>query len=249
MVMKSITFVIITLVSGAIAGTILGIINQALVEPYIDRAVSIETQNVIKEGEIVDPIELHDYRLWQKGGEIVAGTVLGISFAALFGIVFMYGRSSILLHSNSNTKKAMILAGIMWFVLFLVPALKYPANPPAVGDPETIYYREILFIAFLAISGFSTLGLALVYRKLGIATSNKNKKIIVIPLAYAAIMIVAFLILPPNPDEITAPMDLVQGFRFASAFTMSIFWILLGLIFGALWDKFKPHETAKLATV
>ena len=70
-----------------------------------------------------------------------------------------------------------------------------------------------------------------------------------IPLVYTAIMIVAFLILPPNPDEITAPMDLVQGFRVASAFTMSVFWGLLGLIFGAFWDKFKPHETPKLATV
>ena len=248
-ILKAITFVIITLVSGAIAGTILGIINQALVEPYIDRAISIETQNAIKEGEVVDPIELQDYRLWQKGGEIAAATILGISFAALFGIVFVYSRSSILSHSNSNLKKAIILAGIMWFVLFLIPALKYPANPPAVGDPETIYYRESLFIAFLAISGFSTLGLAFVYRKLGSVASNKNKKIIMIPLVYAAIMIVAFLILPPNPDEITAPMDLVQGFRFASAFTMSIFWGLLGLIFGEFWDKFKPHETAKLATV
>jgi predicted cobalt transporter CbtA len=247
--MKTIIFVIITLVSGAIAGTILGIINQALVEPYIDRAISIETQNAIKEGEVVDPIGLQEYRLWQKGGEITAATILGISFGALFGIVFVYSRSSILSHSNSNTRKAIVLAGITWLVLFLVPALKYPANPPAVGDPETIYYREILFIAFLAISGFSALGLAFAYRKLGISTSNKNKKIIMILLVYAAIMIVAFLILPPNPDEITASMDLVQGFRFASAFTMSVFWGLLGLIFGALWDKFKPHETAKLATV
>lgn len=137
--MKTITFVIITILSGAIAGTILGIINQVLVEPYIDRTISIETQNAIKEGEVINPVELQNYRLWQKGGETVAGTILGISLSALFGIVFLYGRSSILLHSNSNTKKALMLAGIMWFVLFLIPALKYPANPPAVGDPETIY--------------------------------------------------------------------------------------------------------------
>ena len=41
-------------ISDAIAGTILGAINQALVEPYIDRAITIETQNAIKEGEVVD---------------------------------------------------------------------------------------------------------------------------------------------------------------------------------------------------
>ena len=85
--LNAITFVIITLLSGAIAGTILGAINQALVEPYIDRAISIETQNVIKEGEVVGSVELQNYRLWQKGGELAAGTNLGMSLGALFGIV------------------------------------------------------------------------------------------------------------------------------------------------------------------
>jgi predicted cobalt transporter CbtA len=246
--LKAITFVIITLLSGAIAGTILGIINQVLVEPYIDRAISIETQNAIKGGEVIDPFELREYRIWQKGGEIVAGTILGLSVGALFGIVFIYGRNLLLPNSNSNIRKALVLAGIMWFVLFLVPALKYPSNPPAVGDPETIYYRESLYIGLLAISGFAALGLALLYRKLGIIAENKRNRIIVIPLIYAAIIVGAFIILPPNPDEITAPMDLVQGFRIASAFTMSVFWGLLGLTLGAFWDKLKPHETAQITT-
>jgi predicted cobalt transporter CbtA len=139
----------------------------------------------------------------------------------------------------------------MWFVLFLIPALKYPANPPAVGDPETIYYRESLYVGLLAISGFIALGLAFLYRKLGslAASNNRKKRIIVVPLIYAAIIIGAFLILPPNPDEISAPMDLVQGFRIASAFTMSIFWGLLGIIFGVLWNRLKPHETTQVTTI
>lgn len=145
--MKALIFIIITLVSGANAGIILGLINQIIVEPYIDKAVNIEVQNSNKkEGESIDPNELVIYRAWQKSGEIVAGIILGISIAALFGIVFAYSRSSVLLlpRSDNNKKKALVLAGIMWFVLFLVPALKYPANPPAVGDPETIYYRQSL---------------------------------------------------------------------------------------------------------
>ena len=80
----------------------------------------------------------------------------------------------------------------MWFVLFLVLALKYSANPPAVGVPEIKCYRESLYISLLAISGFSALGLALIYGKLGsVASINKNR-VIVIPLIYAAIMVGAF---------------------------------------------------------
>jgi len=241
--LKTITFIAITLFAGAIAGVLLAVINQVIVEPYIDQAINIENQNAIAQGEAIIPQEFNDYRLWQKSGEITAGTTLGVSLGALFGIVFAFARNSI--PGSNNKKKALILAGVMLLVIYIVPALKYPANPPAVGDPETIYYRQSLYIALLTISGFSALGLAFLYRKLG----DKKAKQLVVPVIYIGIIATAFMILPPNPDEITAPMDLVMGFRIASAFTMSVFWGLLGLILGALWDKTKPHETARIATV
>jgi predicted cobalt transporter CbtA len=241
--LKTITFIAITLIAGAIAGVILAIINQGIVEPYIDQAISIENQNAIAQGEVINPQEFNDYRVWQKSGEIVAGTTLGVSLGALFGVVFAYARNSI--PGSNNIKKALILAAIMLLVIYIVPALKYPANPPAVGDPETIYYRESLYITLLAISGFSAIGLAVLYRKLG----DKKAKRIVLPVIYIGIIAAAFMVLPPNPDEITAPMDLVVGFRIVSGFTMSVFWGLLGLILGTLWDKTKPHETVRVTIV
>src|SRR4051794_34895196 len=89
--MKTLIFLAITLASGAISGTILAIINQGIVEPYIDRAINIETE--VTEGKVINPSELTEYRIWQKGGEIAAGTILGTSLSALFGIVFIYNRT------------------------------------------------------------------------------------------------------------------------------------------------------------
>jgi predicted cobalt transporter CbtA len=239
--MKSIVFIVITLLAGAIAGTILGVMNQVAVEPYIERAIELEMQNTVQSGQVIDSDEFTAYRFWQKGGEIVAGTILGMSIGSLFGIVFAYTHSSI---PGSNYKnKALIVAGIMWFVLFLMPALKYPANPPAVGDPETIYYRQTLYVAFLAISGFSALGLAFLYRRMG----SLNIKKTIIPAAYAVIIAGAYLAMPSSPDPINAPMDLVIGFRAASAITLSIFWGLLGVIFGSFWDKLNPDKTARIS--
>jgi len=238
--MKSTTFIAIVLISGAIAGTVLGAVNQVIVEPYIEQAIALEVQNAQHNGEMINPIEFTAYRLWQKGGEIAAGTILGMSLGSLFGIVFAYGRPSV--PGSSNVKKALIVAGIMWFTLFLMPALKYPANPPAVGDPETIQYRQSLYLGFLSISGFSALGLAFVYRKAG---AIKSKKVLV-PAIYAAIMAAGYFAMPANPDVISAPMDLVLSFRIVSALTMSMFWGLLGLTLGAFWDKLRPHETARV---
>jgi predicted cobalt transporter CbtA len=241
--MKTITFIAITLLSGAIAGTILGILNQAIVEPYIEQAITLENEKANTEGKIINPVEFNSYRLWQKGGEIAGGTILGTSIAALFGIVFAYSRKSV--PGSNNKKKALILAGVMWLVIFLVPALKYPSNPPAVGDPETIYYRQSLYIAYLAISGFAALGVAFIYRKMGAIRSKK----VIASAIYVVIMIAAHLAMPSNPDTITAPMYLVTGFRIVSALTMSTFWGIMAIMLGSFWDKTKPHETTKITTV
>jgi predicted cobalt transporter CbtA len=145
---------------------------------------------------------------------------------------------------SNNTKKALVLAGIIWFVLYLVVAVKYPANPPAVGDPETIYYRQALYVAMLAISGLAALGAGVVYHRM-----KAGARKFIAPGIYAAAVIAAFLALPPNPEAISAPMDLVISFRVASAATMTAFWIIMVLILGAFWDRLKPHETTRIKTV
>jgi predicted cobalt transporter CbtA len=240
--MKTFAFIVVSLLSGAIAGTLLGLVNQIIVEPFIDRAIGFEAQKDIASGGAVDLNEQSHYRMWQKIGEIVAGTIYGTSLGALVGIVFAYTRNR--LPGSSNQKKAVILAGVMFFVLFLIPSLKYPPNPPAVGNPSTIYYREILYIAILAISGLTSLVLAISYRRL----SGFRSKNIIMPLLYAIIVSAAYLMLPSNPDEITLPNDLMTNFRVASVTTMAMFWVLLGAIFGSLYDAIKPHETSKLVS-
>ena len=88
--MKAITFIAITLLAGAIAGTVLGAINQIAVEPYIERAIELEMlqqQNTpAQSGQVINnnPSEFAAYRLWQRGGEIIAGTILGLSIGSLY---------------------------------------------------------------------------------------------------------------------------------------------------------------------
>jgi len=248
--MKTLIFIAVTLFSGAIAGTLLGLINQVVVEPYIDKAIGIQTQAAINAGQIIDPLQQSNYRMWQKGGEIVASTIYGISLSALFGVIFAYSRNSKLLPGSTNRKKALVLAAIMFFVLFLVPSFKYPANPPGVGDPKTIYLRESLYVGFIVSSGFTALVLVFAYRKFGNNTSLSSKKtIIMLPVIYAIVMVTAYFSFPPNPDKVTIPMDLLTSFRIAGAFTIGVFWWLMGMILGSFWDRFKPYETRNITSV
>jgi hypothetical protein len=75
--MKTITFITIILFAGAIAGPIPGILNQGIVEPYIEQAITLENEKAAsEEGEIINPVEFGNYRLWQRGGKIAAGTII-----------------------------------------------------------------------------------------------------------------------------------------------------------------------------
>nr|AIE92783.1 hypothetical protein [uncultured marine thaumarchaeote AD1000_26_G12] len=172
--LKTGLFVITVLVSGSFAGLIYGGLNLAIVEPFLDDATNIENQNLFESGEESDTtefwVEYYSYRSWQKGGQILAATILGASLGSLFGIVFAYSRKS--LPSDNNIRKTIVLAGIMWFVLFVIPFLKYPANPPTVGETETVVLRGILYLSFIAISGFSALGFYQLYKRL-----EANKKL------------------------------------------------------------------------
>lgn len=233
--MKALTLVGITLSSGVIAGIILAFLNLGIVEPTIDKAIALEVQKQVSAGENVNMSELIDYRYWQKAGAFAGGAIYGAGLAALFGVIFVFARNK--LPGKNNKQKAMFLAAIMWFVLFLMVALKYPANPPAVGDPETIYYRETLYIGYIMISGLAALGMSVIWIKTRI-----NSKKIIIPLMYAVIMVTAYVIMPPNPDKIEISMDLIQTFRILTAITIGVFWGILGIMFGSLWDKFLSKE-------
>src|SRR3990172_151354 len=207
-------FLAIVLFSGFSAGIIHGLTNLAIVEPYLDKAIGIENQNLFASGEAQDDpsfwVEYNSYRNWQKWGQILAGGILGMSIGSLFGIIFAFSRKT--LPQGHDAKKALVLAAIMWFTIFLIPFLKYPANPPTVGDPDTVVLRGILFLSFIAISG------------------------------YAAFMSIVFALMPTNPDEITAPLELVNSFRVMSLVTVSLYWISNAIILGVLWQRFKPDK-------
>jgi hypothetical protein len=64
-------------------------------------------------------------------------------------------------------------------------------------------------------------------------------------VGYAAFISMAFIAMPSNPDPITAPEDIVNGFRAVSAIGVSVFWLVAGLVLGGLWQKLQPDKTLR----
>lgn len=234
--MKTGIFILIVLLSGCFAGTIYGTLNLIIVEPYLDDAINIENQNLFSSGEEIDGpqfwVEYYEYRSWQKGGQILAGAILGTSIGSLFGIVYALSKKS--LPSRNNIGKTLILAGLMWFTLFVIPFLKYPANPPTVGDGETVVLRGILYLTLIAISGFLAIGFYQIFKRL------KAKNRILPIIGYGVLISLVFFLMPENPDEISTSMELVNGFRIVAFLTGTVFWFTLALFLGVFWQKTNP---------
>ena len=222
--MKTGIFILIVLLSGCFAGTIYGTLNLIIVEPYLDDAINIENQNLFSSGEEIDGpqfwVEYYEYRSWQKGGQILAGAILGTSIGSLFGIVYALSKKS--LPSRNNIGKTLILAGLMWFTLFVIPFLKYPANPPTVGDGETVVLRGILYLTLIAISGFLAIGFYQIFKRL------KAKNRILPIIGYGVLISIVFFVMPEN------------GFRIVAFLTGTVFWFTLALFLGVFWQKTNP---------
>ena len=138
--MKTGFFIIVVLISGCFAGLIHGGINLVIVEPYLDQAIGIENQTLFATGDKEDTtafwVEHNSYRVWQKGGQVLAGAILGTSLAALVGIVFLFVRNT--LPEGNNVKQTLVLSGFMWVTIFVIPFLKYPAIPPIKQSPAPV---------------------------------------------------------------------------------------------------------------
>src|SRR5207245_11527231 len=151
--MKTFLFLGIVLISGFSAGIIHGLVNLAVVEPYLETAIGIENRNMFASGEAHDIPqfwqEFNNYRMWQKDSSLLAGGMLGLSTGALCGLIFAYSRNA--LPSQNHIEKALVLAGIMWFTFFFIPFLRYPTNSHTSAGPDTILFGFLFFVILITL--------------------------------------------------------------------------------------------------
>ena len=252
----------IIVLAGAAAGTIHGAANLAMVEPFLDIAIEAENTALFESGEASDTVEFRaqyeQYRMWQKGGQVLAGAILGAAFGSLFGIVYALSRAS--LPGRHDIGKALALAGIMWVVVFLVPFAKYPAELPATGDPDTVDERLMLYAGLMAASGAAAVGSHRLYvavRRAGGGAGGGRRALAgaVAVLAYAAAVSAAWAAFPDAGDlgpagpagvQEAVPAD-TAAFRAASIAGVGVFWASAAVILGALWRRAVRGEATEAA--
>lgn len=222
------------LAAGLVAGVLLALYTLAVVEPTIDDAIALE--DAIAAAETRAQGAGHDGdaafgRSVQIGGGVAATVIYAVVVSGIFGTVLASVRHRI--PGGSELGRVIWLAAVAFAAVALVPAVKYPASPPAVGDPGTVNQRTVQYLLLLAAS----LALAVLLTRLaGWLRGRLDDPTRVLALAAATVVGYGLLLiaLPGSPDAIdpAVPAQLVWDFRLRSLGGLTLLWSAIGVGLG-----------------
>lgn len=245
------------LLAALIVGVVAGGYLLAVVEPVVDRAIALEeSMSADEPAEPADAEHAHDEmpaytRGEQKGGGSLAMLLFSLALGVCAATLFAWRRHALPGATDFQRSVWLALAGFAAFAL--VPAVKYPANPPAVGDPDTVGERTLQYVSCIAVSIVLVFALSKLSQALR-ARLDDVTRIVVVALAAVVVFGVLVAVLPDSPDQIdpAVPAALVWDFRLRSIGGLAIVWIGFGLLFGLLLTRQaatadEPVEAGRLA--
>jgi len=232
---------------GIVAGLLCFSFLKIVGEPQVDRAITFETQldeakahaaaqALIAKGlpapkEEPEP-ELVSRRVQAGLGLFTGVMIYNMAFGGLFALAFAlaYGRMG----DFGPRATSVVLAVIGLIAVYIVPNLKYPANPPSVGDPATIGMRTALYFSMIAISLAAMIAAGMLRLQL-LPRHGARNALLISGAAYLIVVIAAGLALPAiNEVPPKFPGVVLWQFRIASLGAQLIMWATIGLAFGVL---------------
>lgn len=222
------------MLAGLCGGVLAAGFAEVAAEPAIDAAIAFEESQAAHPHDHGSAGHSHESEpvsreVQRAAGLPVAAGLYGVAVGGLFGLGFAvaYGRVG----SGGPAKTAAWLAAIGFAVVVLVPFVKYPANPPAVGDPNTVDTRTQLFLIMIAISILIAVAAVRLLRSMQGRWSPPVAALLAAG-AYAAIVTAAAIALPAAE---AAPRDFPAStlweFRAAALGTQAVLWAAMGLTF------------------
>lgn len=222
------------MLAGVIAALLAFLFAIAFGEPQISRAVDLEGQIAAARGEPSGP-DLVSRSVQSTVGLLTGISVYGAAIGGLYALLFAlaWGR----IGAVGVRPTALLIAACGFVAIALVPGLKYPANPPAVGAEETLALRTTLYAGMLALSvAAAAMGLV-TWRRLSGRLGSWNAGLVAIGVFLVLVAAAGFVF--PGIDEVAAdfPARLLWRFRTASLGMQFVLWATLGIIFGMLADR------------
>lgn len=231
------TVVTRALAAGLAVGVLMAGYMYFVVEPTVDEAVALEEALAADQpadgGTEEEPLFT---RGEQTAGGVAANVIYAVIVSLVFGVVFAKIRHR--LPGQSDLLRSVWLALVAFGTVALVPAIKYPASPPAVGDPDTVGERTALYLGIIAVSLVAAVALCRLARLLR-ARLARPTQIVTVAVSTIVVYGLILVLMPASPDSIApeVPASLVWDFRLRSLGSLALLWTGLGLGLGWLLER------------
>jgi hypothetical protein len=258
------------ILAGAVAGLLAFVFARIFAEPQINAAIHYESgrdaaQAALDKAAGLPPEapgpDIFSRTIQANVGIGVGMVFFGMAMGALFAVAYTIclGRVGRLRPRNL----ALLVAGGGFLGIYFVPFIKYPANPPSIGHPDTIRDRGNLYLVMVACSLLLLIAAVLLGKRLAPRFGNWNATLIA--LAGYAIVIGAVMALLPSLGELAVnvteyghhttetplplkdphgtivypgfPADTLFSFRLYSVAAQLLLWAAIGLTFGPLAER------------
>lgn len=252
------------LVRGLLVGLVAGLLAFGFArifgEPAVDKAIAFESaQDKVKADEkykadvekakaahlpIPQPAaeepELVSRAVQSTAGLLTGVVVVGTALGGIFALVFAFAHGRM---GSLGPRATAAALSVMAFVsIYFVPNVKYPSNPPSIGNPETIAARTGLYFSMILLSVIAMVLAVMLRRRLRAQLGSWNASIAA-GVAYAAVMAIVMLLLPTVmevPENFSAVV--LWQFRMSTMGMQAILWGVIGLAFGALSEPAMAHD-------
>ncbi|MCX5107659.1 CbtA family protein [Streptomyces sp. NBC_00378] len=231
------------MLAGLAAGALALLVAYFLGESRVDAAIALEESHSHHHdgGE-----ELVSRTMQSTAGLATGVLVFGVAIGGIAALVFCYALGRIGRFGPRAT--AALIAGAALLTVYVVPFLKYPANPPAVGNPDTIGRRTALFFLMVALSVLLAVAAVILGKRLAPRLGNWNATITA-SAAYVLVIGLACAFLPSyNEVGKDFPAALLWEFRLSTLAVQTTLWVAFGLLFGYLTDRLLAPGTGAVTT-
>jgi hypothetical protein len=246
------------LLRGMIVGFVAALLSFGFLklvgEPAVDRAIAFESlmdeakakaehEAAMAKGEAMPPMEaapeLVSRAVQSTFGLFTGVTVYNVAFGGLFALAFAicFGRMG----AYSPRVAAALIAISGFIAVYAVPILRYPANPPSIGNPDTIGIRTAIYFGMILLSFGSMIAAWNVRNRLVDQFGAWNATLIGATVYLVAVVLFALAMPPLNEVPEGFPAVVLWQFRMASLGAQAIMWTVIGLGFGAWVERDLAH--------
>ncbi|MFE5814383.1 CbtA family protein [Streptomyces sp. NPDC056479] len=231
------------MLAGLGAGVLALIVAYVLGEPSVDKAIGFEEAHASGHEH---EVELVSRSLQSTAGLATGVLIYGVSFGGLAALAYCFALGRVGRFTPRAT--ALLLSGCALLAVYVVPFLKYPANPPAVGDPDTIGKRTTLYFLMMVLSVLLAVAATILGKRLAPKLGTWYATVVAVA-AFAVVIALAYAFLPVvNEVPGDFPATVLWRFRLSALAMQVTLWTGFGLLFGELAERLLNPKPAAAAS-